>query len=83
MTTLAAKHQQSEHQDLWDLIDSLKINKKYLAELTGINAYTFKMKLAGNNPAYKFTDTEITMIRQALCELADKLKEGNCPRKKK
>ena len=80
-TAAKTQHQQSEHQDLWDLIDSLKINKKYLAEITGLNAYTFKMKLAGNNPAYKFTDTEITMIRSALCELGGKLKNG-CSRKK-
>lgn len=62
-------------QALTDLIESAKINKKYLAELAGINAYTFKMKLSGKNPAYKFTDTEFEMINSCLCELATKLQE--------
>ena len=81
-TATKVLHQQGEHQDIWDLIEDMKINKKYLAELTGINPYTFKMKLAGNNPAYKFTDTEINMIRQSLCELGGKL-QGHCTKKKK
>jgi flavodoxin len=81
MATEKAKHQQSEHQDLWDLIENMRINKKYLADLTGMNAYTFKMKLKGIYPTYKFTETEIKMIRDSLCELGDKLK-GHCSKKK-
>lgn len=69
------KEPKREHQDLFDLIESLRLNKKYLAEVTGINAYTFKMKLAGTNPAYKFTDVEITMIKGALCEMRSKLEK--------
>lgn len=80
-TKTQTAHQQGEHQALWDLIEDLKINKKYLAELTGINAYTFKMKLAGNNPAYKFTDLEIDMIKSSLCELSGKLNKF-CSKKK-
>lgn len=80
--TAVKKHQQSEHQELFDLIDNLKINKKYLAELTAINPYTFKMKLAGNNQAYKFTDEEITKIEDALCEISGHLKKY-CAKKKK
>lgn len=77
----AKTHQQGEHQELFDLIEHLKFNKKYLAELTGINSYTFKMKLAGNNPNYKFTDEEITKIEEALCEITGRLKKY-CPKKK-
>lgn len=75
------KHQQSEHQHIWDLIEDLKINKTYLAELTGINPYTFRMKIAGNNPAYKFTELEVEMINSSLCELAGKMKSF-CSKKK-
>lgn len=75
-------HQQGERQELFDLIENLKLNKKYLAELTGLNPYTFKMKLAGNNPAYKFTDEEVTKIEDALCEISGRLKKY-CAKKRK
>lgn len=71
--TKAPKTPKREHQDLFDLIEGLRLNKKYLAELTGLNPYTFKMKLAGTNPAYKFTEEEINMVKAALCEMAGKL----------
>lgn len=41
-----------------------------MASKAGMNAYTFKMKMANNNPAYKFTDTEIEKLVSVLKELA-------------
>lgn len=35
-----------------------------------MNAYTFKMKIAGNNPAYKFTDSELQRLKEVLQELS-------------
>jgi hypothetical protein len=76
------QHQQSEHQDLWDMIETLQIKKQYLAELVGMNPYTFRMKLDGNRANYKFTEAEIEQIRTALCELGGKL-QSECKTKKK
>ena len=73
-------HQQGEHQQLVDLINNTKINKKYLADLADINPYTFKMKLS-NKPRYKFTDAEIEKIKTCLCELGGLLK-NHCSKKK-
>jgi hypothetical protein len=69
----AQEQPKRENKELFDLIQGLRLNKKLLAELTGINDYTFKMKLAGTNPAYKFTEVEIGMVKGALCEMAGKL----------
>lgn len=35
-----------------------------------MNAYTFKMKIAGNNPAYKFTESETDRLKEVLNELS-------------
>lgn len=48
-----------------------------MASKCGMNAYTFKMKLAGNSPAYKFTDGEIETICGVLKELATEI-ENTC-----
>lgn len=67
------KTPKSENQALIELVESLKINKKYLAELTGMNAYTFKMKLSAKNVHYRFTEEEIQKVKDALCEISGQL----------
>lgn len=70
----------SENQALIELIESLKINKKYLAELAGMNPYTFKMKLSGKNNNYRFTTEEIAKVKEALCEISGQL-SSHCANK--
>lgn len=52
------------------VINDWKLNKKLLAEKTGINPYTFKMKLLGTAPQYKFTPEEQERIAAVLRDLA-------------
>lgn len=64
--------EQQQHPELsaiLTLITGWKLNKAHLASKCGINAYTFKMKLAGK-PPYKFTDSEVDKIAEVLKELS-------------
>lgn len=60
----------SQFSDLQRLIAAWKLNKVVLASKMKMNAYTFKMKIAGNNPAYNFTNSELQNLSDVLKELA-------------
>lgn len=65
--------QQSQFSDLQSLIAEWKLNKVVLASKMEMNAYTFKMKIAGNNTAYNFTDSELQKLTDVLKELAESI----------
>jgi len=65
--------QHPQHTAIQNLIMRWKLNKVALAAKCGINAYTFKMKLAGK-PHYKFTDGEVEKITEVLKELSNEIK---------
>ena len=71
------KEPQQRLTELLTIVNGWKLNKVHLASKAKINAYTFKMKLAGNNPAYKFTDSELDAIEEVLKELAQDI-ENTC-----
>ena len=52
-----------------DLVLAWNLNKGLLASKMGVNAYTFKMKLAGK-PPYKFTEADMEKLTEALRQLA-------------
>ena len=64
------KEKNSQFSDLQRLIAEWKLNKVVLASKMEMNAYTFKMKIAGNNRAYKFTNSELQKLTDVLKELA-------------
>lgn len=68
-------------KEMWSVIEDLKINKALIADLAGINAYSFKMKFHGYNQSYRFTELEVEAIRNALCEISGKLNKF-CKKKK-
>ena len=63
----------SQFSDLQRLITEWKLNKVVLASKMKMNAYTFKMKIAGNNPSYNFTDSELQKLTDVLKELAESI----------
>lgn len=62
--------QQDQFSEIQTLITAWKLNKVTLASKMPMNAYTFKMKIAGNQPTYKFTDAEIERLKEVLQELS-------------
>ena len=48
-----------------------------MASKAGMNAYTFKMKIAGKDARYKFTETDLDKIEAVLKELAADI-ENTC-----
>jgi len=60
----------NQQTGLLSLITAWKLNKVVLASKMPMNAYTFKMKIAGNNPAYKFTEAETDRLKEVLNELS-------------
>lgn len=60
---------QDQLLEMKSLMTSWKFNKIILASKMPMNAYTFKMKIAGK-PPYKFTEYEIERLREVLQELA-------------
>lgn len=56
--------------DLLIIVNSWKLNKALLASKIEMNPYTFKMKMLGTNPKYKFTDAETERLSGVLKELA-------------
>lgn len=52
-----------------ELVQAWNLNKALLASKMGVNAYTFKMKLAGK-PPYKFTEADIEKLNEVLRQLA-------------
>ena len=59
-----------KRSDYQTLISEWNLNKVRLASKMGMNAYTFKMKLLGTYPAYKFTEAEEQRLYEVLRELA-------------
>jgi hypothetical protein len=62
--------QQDHFLEIQTLIAVWKLNKVTLASKMPMNAYTFKMKIAGNQPTYKFTDAEIDRLKEVMQELS-------------
>jgi hypothetical protein len=58
----------NELQIKW-IMKHWKLHKGLIAAKSGINEYTFGMKLKGA-PNYKFTDAELHMITEALLQLS-------------
>lgn len=52
-----------------EIITAWKLNKEHLAARMGVNAYTFRMKMAGK-PNYHFTASEIKALNDTLKDLA-------------
>lgn len=67
---------QNQFLEIQTLITAWKLNKVTLASKMPMNAYTFKMKIAGNQPTYKFTDTEIDRLKEVLQELSHDIEKA-------
>jgi hypothetical protein len=66
-----------KQQSPQELIKAWNLNKMLFASKMGTNAYTFKMKLLGTYPSYKFTEQEIDKMKEVLKELAAEI-QASC-----
>ena len=67
------QEQLTASQQVSKLINQWKLNKVLLASKMGMNAYTFKMKIAGNDPKYFFTGEQLDKLKDVLKELASEI----------
>lgn len=59
-----------KQERITQVINDWKMNKTLLAQKSGMNPYTFKMKLLDTQPQYRFTEEEQDRIAAVLRDMA-------------